>query len=123
MISKSPSIPIGTPKITYRYSTLCFCKVVLVKLQSVFHYLFQAVRELQNSARDTIFLLKALLSEIQKSSEDEKKAVTDLYDLMMEKITEMKTELLNEVDRYIYQCLMNQMSTLQVHIFKKLSWF
>lgn len=59
----------------------------------------QAVRELQNSARDTIFLLKALLSEIQKSSEDEKKAVTDLYDLMMEKITEMKTELLNEVDR------------------------
>lgn len=103
----------------YWYSTLCFCKVVLVKLQSVFQYLFQAVRELQNSARDTIFLLKALLSEIQKSSEDEKKAVTDLYDLMMEKITEMKTELLNEVDRYIYQCLMTQMSTLQVHIFQE----
>lgn len=81
--------------------------------------MFQAVRELQNSARDTIFLLKALLSEIQKSSEDEKKAVTDLYDLMMEKITEMKTELLNEVDRYIYQCLMNQMSTLQVHILQE----
>lgn len=81
--------------------------------------MFQAVRELQNSARDTIFLLKALLSEIQKSSEDEKKAVTDLYDLMMEKITEMKTELLNEVDRYIYQCLITQMSTLQVHIFQE----
>lgn len=76
--------------------------------------MFQAVRELQNSARDTIFLLKALLSEIQKSSEDEKKAVTDLYDLMMEKITEMKTELLNEVDRYIYQCLMTQMSTFNL---------
>lgn len=81
--------------------------------------MFQAVRELQNSARDTIFLLKALLSEIQKSSEDEKKAVTDLYDLMMEKITEMKTELLNEVDRYIYQCLMTQMTTLQVHILQE----
>lgn len=81
--------------------------------------MFQAVRELQNSARDTIFLLKALLSEIQKSSEDEKKAVTDLYDLMMEKITEMKTELLNEVDRYIYQCLMTQMSTLQVQILQE----
>lgn len=36
VISKSPSIPIGTPKITYRYSTLCFCKVILVKLQLVF---------------------------------------------------------------------------------------
>lgn len=36
MISKSPSIPVGTPKITYRYSTLCFCKVILVKLQLVF---------------------------------------------------------------------------------------
>ncbi|XP_061197285.1 RING finger protein 207-like [Saccostrea echinata] len=59
----------------------------------------QAVRELQNSARDTIFLLKALLTEIQQSSEDEKKAITDLFDLMMEKITEMKTELLKEVDR------------------------
>lgn len=80
--------------------------------------LIQAVRELQNSARDTIFLLKALLSEIQKSSEDEKKAVTDLYDLMMEKITEMKTELLNEVDRYIYQCLMTLMSCLQEHTLK-----
>ncbi|XP_048747686.2 RING finger protein 207-like [Ostrea edulis] len=59
----------------------------------------QAIRELQNSARDTIFLLKALLSEIQQSSEDEKKAITDLYNLMMEKITEMKTDLLKEVDR------------------------
>lgn len=64
------------------------------------NFCFQAIRELQNSARDTIFLLKALLSEIQQSSEDEKKAITDLYNLMMEKITEMKTDLLKEVDRY-----------------------
>nr|XP_022343133.1 RING finger protein 207-like [Crassostrea virginica]XP_022343134.1 RING finger protein 207-like [Crassostrea virginica] len=75
----------------------------------------QAVRELQSSARDTIFLLKALLSEIQQSSENEKEAITDLYNLMMEKITEMKTELLKEVDKQYQekeQIFKKELSTL-----------
>ncbi|KAK3104714.1 hypothetical protein FSP39_008469 [Pinctada imbricata] len=58
----------------------------------------QAIRELQTSVRDAIFLLKALLEEIQINSQTEKSAISELYKLLQEKISETQTSLLNEVD-------------------------
>lgn len=45
-------------------------------------------------------MLKVLLEEIEHNVDKEKTAVTELYDLLLEKITETKTSLLEKVDRY-----------------------
>jgi hypothetical protein len=62
---------------------------------------FQAIKDLQNSVRDAILLLKVLLEEIERNSEKEKTAVTQLYDQLLEKIIETKTSLIQEVDRLV----------------------
>ncbi|XP_052081989.1 RING finger protein 207-like isoform X1 [Mytilus californianus] len=58
-----------------------------------------AIKDLQISVRDAILLLKVLLEEIEHNAEKEKTAVTELYDLLLEKITETKTSLIEKVDR------------------------
>ncbi|VDI37711.1 Hypothetical predicted protein [Mytilus galloprovincialis] len=58
-----------------------------------------AIKDLQISVRDAILLLKVLLEEIEHNADKEKTAVTELYDLLLEKITETKTSLLEKVDR------------------------
>ncbi|XP_071147746.1 RING finger protein 207-like [Mytilus edulis] len=58
-----------------------------------------AIKDLQISVRDAILLLKVLLEEIEHNVDKEKTAVTELYDLLLEKITETKTSLLEKVDR------------------------
>ncbi|VDI73166.1 Hypothetical predicted protein [Mytilus galloprovincialis] len=58
-----------------------------------------AIKDLQISVRDAILLLKVLLEEIEHNADKEKTAVTELYDLLLEKITETKTSLLETVDR------------------------
>ena len=74
-----------------------------VRISSVFtsSIYFQAIKDLQNSVRDAILLLKVLLEEIEQNSEKEKTAVTQLYDQLLEKITETKTSLIQEVDRLV----------------------
>ena len=75
----------------------------VVRVNSVFtsSRYFQAIKDLQNSVRDAILLLKVLLEEIEQNSEKEKTAVTQLYDQLLEKITETKTSLIQEVDRLV----------------------
>ena len=75
----------------------------VVRVSSVFtsSRYFQAIKDLQNSVRDAILLLKVLLEEIEQNSEKEKTAVTQLYDQLLEKITETKTSLIQEVDRLV----------------------
>ncbi|XP_046326128.1 RING finger protein 207-like isoform X1 [Haliotis rufescens] len=56
----------------------------------------QAVRDLQNSVRDGILLLRALLEEIKQNARKESEAVSSLYDSMQEKIKLTMETLLEE---------------------------
>lgn len=71
-----------------------------IKKFTFYLHIFQAIKDLQISVRDAILLLKVLLEEIEHNADKEKTAVTELYDLLLEKITEMKTSLIEKVDRY-----------------------
>ncbi|KAK6176939.1 hypothetical protein SNE40_015141 [Patella caerulea] len=59
----------------------------------------QTVRDLQNSVRDSIGSLKALLQEVKKNGERERAAILAMYESMQEKIDTTKDTLLEEVDR------------------------
>lgn len=54
---------------------------------------------MQNSVRDGILLLRALLEEIQTNAETEKQDISKLYNTMQEKIRETKESLMQEIDR------------------------
>ncbi|KAK3591037.1 hypothetical protein CHS0354_026051 [Potamilus streckersoni] len=58
----------------------------------------QSIRELQNSVRDSILLLRVLLEEIKMNGEKEKEAISSLYNTMQKMITEKKESLLMEVE-------------------------
>lgn len=64
--------------------------------------LLQAIRDLQNSVRDATLLLRVLLQEIKTNAEKEKAAITSLYDLIQEKITEKKEALLQQAEEYVF---------------------
>ncbi|XP_041377186.1 RING finger protein 207-like [Gigantopelta aegis] len=86
----------------------------------------QTIRDLQNSTREGILLLKALLDEIHVNSEKEREAILQLYDSMQEKITECKQSLLEEVDNQykakqsLFKAqltdLMSLLPTIHVHL-------
>ena len=54
---------------------------------------------MQNSVRNSLLLLRELLNEIQKNSDKEKTAITDLYNSIMSEILQKKDHLLDDVDR------------------------
>ncbi|CAI9743217.1 finger 207 [Octopus vulgaris] len=61
-----------------------------------------SIQELQNSVKEGIQLLRSLLDEIQQKSQAEKDAILELYESMLHRINEMKTQLLEEVKRQYY---------------------
>ncbi|KAL3862088.1 hypothetical protein ACJMK2_008082 [Sinanodonta woodiana] len=58
----------------------------------------QSIRELQNSVRDSILLLRVLLEEIKMNGVKEKEAISSLYNTMQKIISEKKESLLMEVE-------------------------
>ena len=64
-----------------------------------YDFIFQSIRDLQHSVRETILLLKALLEEIQQNSEREKQDILSLYNSIEEKISETKVTLLKEIEK------------------------
>ncbi|KAL5014077.1 hypothetical protein ScPMuIL_008347 [Solemya velum] len=86
----------------------------------------QAIRDLQNSVRDALILLRVLLQEIKTNAEKEKAAIIFLYDLIQEKITEKKEALLQQAeDQYVQkeelfrdqlQTLSTLLPTLHAHL-------
>ena len=65
----------------------------------MYDFMFQSIRDLQHSVRETILLLKALLEEIQQNSEREKQDILSLYNSIEEKISETKVTLLKEIEK------------------------
>ena len=60
---------------------------------------FQSIREIQNSLRDGVILLRALVDELKKNVESEREGIHSMYNTLQETIKKQCDALLQDLER------------------------
>ena len=61
---------------------------------------FQSIKELQNSLRDGVILFRALLEELRRNMDNERRGIVSTYDLLHEAIKQTYDSLLTNLDTH-----------------------
>ena len=61
---------------------------------------FQSIKELQNSLRDGVILFRALLEELRRNMDNERRGIVSTYDLVHEAIKQTYDSLLTNLDTH-----------------------
>ena len=74
---------------------------LVVILISIIHYkliYLQSIKELQNSLRDGVILFRALLDELRRNMDNERRGIVSTFELLSEAITKTYETLLLNLD-------------------------
>ena len=66
---------------------------------NLFALFFQSIREIQNSLRDGVILLRALVDELKKNVESEREGIHSMYNTLQETIKKQCDALLQDLER------------------------
>ena len=80
---------------------LIFTFIIFIDFSSCLHtmfLLFQSIKELQNSLRDGVILFRALLEELRRNMDSERKGIVSSYESLHDAIKQTYDTLLTNLD-------------------------